>query len=70
MVSTKHSNSGPRCPGFDSQQSQIFFRRKKVNVAEVNQQCSLEESGQRLDNFDCTHLVLASGKLELGGARD
>ena len=32
---------------------------------EVNQQRWLEESGQRLENVDRTHLALASGKLVL-----
>ena len=36
-----------------------------VNVAEVNQWCCLKESGEWLDNVNWTHLVLASGKLEL-----
>ena len=31
----------------------------------VNQRRCLEESGQRLENVDRTHLVLASGKLVL-----
>ena len=31
----------------------------------VNQRRCLEESGQRLENVDQTHLVLASGKLVL-----
>ena len=35
---------------------------KIINLAEVNQQCWLEESGQWLENVDQTHLVLASGK--------
>ena len=38
---------------------------KIFNVAEVNQQCCLEESGQWLENVNQTHLVLASGKLVL-----
>ena len=33
-----------------------------LNVAEVNQLCWLEESGQWLENVDQTYLVLASGK--------
>ena len=33
-----------------------------IDVAEVNQRRWLEESGQRLENVDGTHLVLASGK--------
>ena len=39
-----------------------FFRVKINNVAEVNQQRWLDEGGQWLENVDCTHLVLASGK--------
>ena len=39
-----------------------FFEEKIINVAEVNQQHWLEESGQWLDNVDQTHLVLASGR--------
>ena len=42
-----------------------FFEEKIINVAEVNSQHWLEESGQWLDNVDQTHLVLASGKLVL-----
>ena len=38
---------------------------KIVDVAEVNQWCCLEESGQLLENVDQTHLVVASGKLVL-----
>ena len=33
-----------------------------IDVAEVNQQRWLEESGQWLENLDQTHLVLACGK--------
>ena len=33
-----------------------------INVAEVNQRCWFEESGQWLENVDQTHLVLVSGK--------
>ena len=36
-----------------------------VDVAEVHQRCCLEESGQRLDYVNQTHLALASGKLVL-----
>ena len=32
------------------------------DVAEINRRRWLEESGQRLENVDRTHLVLASGK--------
>ena len=35
------------------------------NFAEVNQWRWLEESGQRLENIDWTHLVLSCGKLAL-----
>ena len=38
------------------------FSGKIINFAEVNQLCWLEDSGQRLENVDRTHLVLASGK--------
>ena len=38
-----------------------FSDDKIVDVVEVNQWCCLEESGQWLENFDGTHLVLASG---------
>ena len=41
--------SGPSCPGFDSQRSQIFSEEKIADVAEVNQCCCLEESDQWLD---------------------
>ena len=47
--------SGASCSKFDSQRSQ-----KIVDVAEVNQWCCLEESGQWPENADQTHLVLAS----------
>ena len=40
-----------------------FSEEKIVNVAEVNQLHCLEESGQRLENVDQTHLVLAGGKM-------
>ena len=35
---------------------------KIIDAAEVNELHRLVESGQRLENVDCTHLVLASGK--------
>ena len=38
---------------------------KIIDVAEVNQRPSIEESTQWLENVDGTHLVLASGKLVL-----
>ena len=50
---------------FDSQQSHNFFRVKIINVAEVNQRAWLKESGQWLESVDRSHLVLASGKLQL-----
>ena len=56
--------SRPSYPQFDSQHSRKFFRGKIINVAQVNQQRCLEESGQWLENVDQTHLVLGSGKLE------
>ena len=43
----------------------ISSEGKIVDVAEVNQQHCLEESGQWLENVDRTHQVLASGKLVL-----
>ena len=49
-------------PRFDSQHSRIIFRGKIIDVVEINQQHLLDESGQRLENVDQTHLVLASGK--------
>ena len=57
--------SGPRCPGFDSQCPKFFSEEKIINVAEVDQQRCLEESGQWLENVDQSHLVLASGNLVL-----
>ena len=36
-----------------------------MDTPEVNKWCCLEESGQWLENFDRTHLVLANGKLIL-----
>ena len=45
-----------------TQHSQKKFREKIIGVAEVNQWCWLEESGQWLQNVDRTHLLLASGK--------
>ena len=43
----------------------IFLRKIKFDVAEIYWRPSLEASGQRLDNVNQTHLVLASGKLVL-----
>ena len=39
-----------------------FFRGNIIDVAEVNQRCWLEESGQWHENVDPTRLVLASDK--------
>ena len=39
------------------------FTKIYFDVAEVYRWLWLEESGQRLENVDQTHLVLASGKL-------
>ena len=47
--------------GFDSWSSQKFT----FGVAEIYPQRWLEEGGQRIENVDQTHLVLASGKLVL-----
>ena len=41
----------------------IFSWERIVNVAEVNQQRCLEESGQWLENVNRTHLHGTSGKL-------
>ena len=49
-------------PRFDSQLSPKHFSGKIINVAEVNQQYLLEESGQWLENVDRAHLVLVSGQ--------
>ena len=52
--------SGHSCLGFDSQNSHKFFRGKIVDVTEVNQQHSLEDIRQWLENVDPTNIVLAS----------
>ena len=57
-----HSCFSPSSPEFNSQCSRKNFRAKNIDVAEVNQLCWVEESGQWLDNVDRTHLVLAGGK--------
>ena len=54
--------SRPSSPRFN-QPFLTFFGGKNVNIANVNQWRCLEENGQRLENADQTHLVLASGKL-------
>ena len=45
-------DSSPRCPGFDSQHSQKCSEEKIVDIAEVNQWHSLEESEQWPENVD------------------
>ena len=55
----------PAAPGLIPSIPQNFTEENIVNVAEVNQQRCIEESGQRLENVDQTHLVLASGMLVL-----
>ena len=41
----------------------FFFSEENIaDVAEVNQQQCLEESGQWLENVDRTHLALVNGK--------
>ena len=40
----------------------LAFPKMYFVVAEINQQHWSEESGQRVENVDRTHLVLASGK--------
>ena len=55
----------PGAPGSIPSISGIFSAEKNVDVAEVNQQCCLEESVQWLENLDQTHIVPASGKLVL-----
>ena len=51
------------CILFDLQRSSLSPRI--VDVAQVNQGRCLEESVQKFDNVDRTHLVLDSGKLVL-----
>ena len=51
----------PRGPTIDYRYSQKNY----FDVAEIYQWRWLEECGQRLENVDQSHLVLASGKLVL-----
>ena len=44
---------------------EVFSKEQSVFFAKVHQRPYLEEIGQGLDNVDLTHLVPASGKLEL-----
>ena len=55
----------PAVPGSIPSVPQKISDERIVDVAEVNQQCSLEKSGQWLENVDQTHLVLARGNLVL-----
>ena len=55
----------PRGPTIDYRYSQKNY----FDVAEIYQWRWLEESGQRLENVDQSHLVLASGKLVLQKTR-
>ena len=43
----------------------MAFPKIYCDVAEIYRWRWLEESGLRLENVDLTHVVLASGKLEL-----
>ena len=52
----------PAAPNLIPSILEIFSEEKIVDVAEVNQQRCLEESGQWLENVDRTHPPLASGK--------
>ena len=49
----------PCCPEFNSQ---ILKEEKNIDIVEVNQWHTLEESGEMLENVDRTHLVMASGE--------
>ena len=48
----------------------LTFLKIYCDVAEIYQWRWLEESGQKLENVDPTHLVLASGKLVLQKSLD
>ena len=50
---------------FDKRGRGAAFPKIYFNVAEISRRRWLEEGGQRLENVDRTHLVLASGKLVL-----
>ena len=52
----------PAAPGLIPSIPEFFSEEKIVEVAEVNQWCCLKESGQRLENVDQTHPILASNK--------
>ena len=52
----------PAAPGLNPSVPEIFSEKKIIDVAEVNQQRWLEESGQCLESVKQAHLVLASGK--------
>ena len=50
---------------FDKRGRGAAFPKIYFNVAEISRRRWLEEGGQRLENVDRTHLVLAAGKLLL-----
>ena len=52
----------PSAPGSIPIVGEISFKRKVIDVAELNQPLWLEESGQWLENVDRTHPMLASGE--------
>ena len=62
----QHSTMGsiPLDPAASSSIPSIpeIFSEEFFYVAEVNQWCWLEESGQSLENVDQNHLVVATGK--------
>ena len=49
-------------PAHDKFTQNLTFSKFYFDVAEIYRRRWLEESGQRLENLDRTHLVLASGK--------
>ena len=55
--------TGPSCLCFDSQHSWNLFGEKIVDVADVNPQRCLEESGQWLENVDQTQISEASTQI-------
>ena len=55
----------PASPGSLPSVDEIFSKGTIVDVAEVNQHHSLEESRQWLENADGTNLALTSGKILL-----
>ena len=53
----------PASPGLLPSVAEIFSKGTIVDVAEVNQHHSFEESRLWLENADGTNLALASGKI-------